>query len=191
LREKYPDERVLTAANALTFLRILAIPVVITLLLEGEDTAAAAVLVVAAATDFLDGRLARRQEGSGTSHLGTILDPVADRLMLSSVAIVLAVLGLLPVLLVVILVGRDVLALLGSLVFQGKIKVNKVGKAATAVLMASVAVVMYRPGISIKIVGEIMFYSVLGLSLAAGVLYVGTIKRRIRDEISGAPGAGR
>jgi cardiolipin synthase len=191
LREKYPDERVLTAANALTFLRILAIPVVITLLLEGEDTAAAAVLVVAAATDFLDGRLARQQEGSGTSHLGTILDPVADRLMLSSVAIVLAVLGLLPVLLVVILVGRDVLALLGSLVFQGKIKVNKVGKAATAVLMASVAVVMYRPGISIKIVGEIMFYSVLGLSLAAGVLYVGTIKRRIRDESSGAPGAGR
>jgi cardiolipin synthase len=191
LRKKYPDERVLTAANALTFLRILAIPVVITLLLEGEDTAAAAVLVVAAATDFLDGRLARRQEGSGTSHLGTILDPVADRLMLSSVAIVLAVLGLLPVLLVVILVGRDVLALLGSLVFQGKIKVNKVGKAATAVLMASVAVVMYRPGISIKIVGEIMFYSVLGLSLAAGVLYVGTIKRRIRDESSGAPGAGR
>ena len=184
-------ERVLTAANALTCLRILAIPVVITLLLEGEDTAAAAVFVVAAATDFLDGRLARRRGGSGTSHLGTILDPVADRLMLSSVAIVLAVLGLLPALLVAILVGRDVLALLGSLVFQGKIKVNKVGKAATAVLMASVAVVMYRPGISIKIVGEIMFYSVLGLSLAAGVLYVGTIKRRIRDESPGAPGAGR
>ena len=185
------DERVLTAANALTCLRILAIPVVITLLLEGEDTAAAAVFVVAAATDFLDGRLARRRGGSGTSHLGTILDPVADRLMLSSVAIVLAVLGLLPALLVAILVGRDVLALLGSLVFQGKIKVNKVGKAATAVLMASVAVVMYRPGISMEIVGEVMFYSGLGLSLAAGVLYVGAIKRRIRERRPGAPGAGR
>jgi cardiolipin synthase len=182
---------VLTAANALTCLRILAIPVVITLLLEGEDTAAAAVFVVAAATDFLDGRLARRRGGSGTSHLGTILDPVTDRLMLSSVAIVLAVLGLLPALLVAILVGRDVLALLGSLVFQGKIKVNKVGKAATAVLMASVAVVMYRPGISVEIVGEVMFYSGLGLSLAAGVLYVGTIKRRIRKRGPGASGAGR
>ena len=185
------DERVLTAANALTCLRILAIPVVITLLLEGEDTAAAAVFVVAAATDFLDGRLARRRGGSGTSHLGTILDPVADRLMLSSVAIVLAVLGLLPALLVAILVGRDVLALLGSLVFQGKINVNKVGKAATAVLMASVAVVMYRPGISMEIVGEVMFYSGLGLSLAAGVLYVGTIKRRIRKRRPGDSGAGR
>jgi len=182
---------VLTAANALTCLRILAIPVVITLLLEGEDTAAAAVFVVAAATDFLDGRLARRRGGSGTSHLGTILDPVADRLMLSSVAIVLAVLGLLPALLVAILVGRDVLALLGSLVFQGKINVNKVGKAATAVLMASVAVVMYRPGISMEIVGEVMFYSGLGLSLAAGVLYVGTIKRRIRKRRPGDSGAGR
>ena len=192
---KHLGERVLTAANALTCLRILAIPVVITLLLEGEDTAAAAVFVVAAATDFLDGRLARRRGGSGTSHLGTILDPVADRLLLSSVAIVLAVLGLLPALLVAILVGRDVLALLGSLVFQGKIKVNKVGKAATAVLMVSVAVVMYRPGISMEIVGEVMFYSGLGLSLAAGVLYIGTIKRRIRKRHPGgrpgAPGAGR
>jgi cardiolipin synthase (CMP-forming) len=188
--EQHTDERVLTAANALTFLRILAIPVVTSLLLEGDDTAAAVVFVVAAA-DFLDGRLARRQGGSGTSYLGTILDPVADRLMLSSVAIMLAVLGLLPVLLVAILVGRDVLALLGSLVFQGKIKVNKVGKAATAVLMASVAVVMYRPGISMEIVGEVMFYSGLGLSLAAGVLYIGTIKCRIRKRRPGVSGAGR
>jgi hypothetical protein len=69
--------------------------------------------------------------------------------------------------------------------------VNKVGKAATAVLMASVAVVMYRPGISMEIVGEVMFYSGLGLSLAAGVLYIGTIKRHIRKRRPGAPGAGR
>jgi hypothetical protein len=58
--------------------------------------------------------------------------------------------------------------------------VNRVGKAATAVLMASVAVVMYRPGVSGEILGEVMFYTGLGLSLVAGVLYVGTIKGRVR-----------
>ena len=74
---------------------------------------------------------------------------------------------------VAVLVGRDVLALLGTLAFRGKIRVNKVGKAATAVLMASVAVVIYRPGI----IGEIMFYVGFGLSLIAGLLYIGSVKR--------------
>jgi phosphatidylglycerophosphate synthase len=108
--------------------------------------------------------------------------------MLSSVAVVLAVRGLLPAPLVAILVGRDVLTLLGSVVFRGKIRVNRVGKAATAVLMASVAVVMYRPGGSGEILGEVMFYTGLGLSLVAGVLYVGTIKKGARG---GKPGKGR
>jgi cardiolipin synthase (CMP-forming) len=192
-------DRVLTLPNALTLLRILAIPVVLVLLLEGEDAIAATVFVLAAVTDFLDGRLARRRGGAGTSHLGAALDPIADKLMLSSVAVVLAVRGLLPAPLVAILVGRDVLTLLGSIVFRGKIRVNRVGKAATAVLMASVAVVMYRPGVSGEILGEVMFYTGLGLSLVAGVLYVGTIKGRVRggkpgkspDGSRGAAGGGR
>ncbi len=164
----------------MTLLRILAIPVVLVLLLEGADAVAATVFVLAAVTDFLDGRLARRRGGAGTSHLGTVLDPVADKLMLSSVAVVLAVRGLLPAPLVAILVGKDVLTLLGSAVIRGNIRVNMVGKAATAVLMASVALVMYRPGVFGEILGEVMFYTGLGLSLVAGVLYVGTIKGRAR-----------
>lgn len=192
-------DRVLTVPNALTLLRILAVPVVLMLLLEGEDAAAATVFLLAALTDFLDGRLARRRGGAGSSHLGTVLDPLADKLMLSSVAVVLAVRGLLPGSLVAILVGRDVLTLLGSAVFRGKIRVNRVGKAATAVLMASVAVVMYRPGVSGEILGEVMFYTGLGLSLVAGVLYVGTIKGRVRGgklrksrgRSRGVPGDGR
>ena len=192
-------DRVLTVPNALTLLRILAIPVVLMLLLEGEDAAAATVFLFAALTDFLDGRLARRRGGAGSSHLGTVLDPLADKLLLSSVAVVLAVRGLLPASLVAILVGRDVLTLLGRAVFRGKIRVNRVGKAATAVLMASVAVVMYRPGVSGEILGEVMFYTGLGLSLIAGVLYVGTIKGRVRGgklrksrgRSRGVPGDGR
>jgi CDP-diacylglycerol--glycerol-3-phosphate 3-phosphatidyltransferase len=182
---KHRGDRVLTVPNTLTLARILAIPVVLVLLLEGEDAAAATVFVLAAVTDFLDGRLARRRGGAGTSQLGTVLDPVADKLMLSSVAIVLAMRGLLPPPLVAILVGRDLLTLLGSIVFRGNIRVNRVGKAATAVLMASVAVVMYRPGVSGEILGEVMFYTGLGLSLVAGVLYVGTVKGHVKGGKSG------
>ncbi|MDQ3964867.1 MAG: CDP-alcohol phosphatidyltransferase family protein [Actinomycetota bacterium] len=167
------SDRVLTVPNALTLVRLLVIPVVIPLLLVKEDVLAAALLVLAAVTDFLDGRIARRWGGAGPSRLGMVLDPVADRLLLSSVAAVLAVRGLLPAFVVAMLVGRDALALAGSLVFRDKIRVNKVGKAATAVLMASVVVIIYRPGV----MGEIMFYSGLGLSLVAGALYVGEVKK--------------
>jgi cardiolipin synthase len=102
-----------------------------------------------------------------------ILDPITDRLLLSSVAVAMAIRGFLPVYLVGILVGRDALALLGSLVFRGKIKVNGVGKAATATLMASVAVIMYTPGS----IGEVVFSAGLGLSLIAGAFYLRAAKR--------------
>ena len=170
-----PESRILTLPNALTFARLLAIPFVLALLVAEADAAAAVVFVVAAVTDFLDGRLARRSGGVGNSRLGAFLDPVADRLMLSGVAVVLAARGLLPVFLVALLVGRDALALVGSLLLRGKIRVNKVGKAATAVLMVAAALVIYSPGV----LGKIMFYAGIGLSLVAGVMYVGSARRNL------------
>jgi cardiolipin synthase len=161
---------VFTVPNALSFLRLFMVPVVVALLLAGSDGIAAAFFVLAAATDFLDGRLARR---TGPTRLGRILDPVADRLMLSSVAVVLAIRGLLPVWAVAILVGRDLLALVGSLVAGSKIGVNRVGKAATAVLMGAVALVVIRPGV----VGEVIFYAGFGLSIVAGLMYLRSLRR--------------
>src|ERR671914_829227 len=158
------EDRVFTVPNALSLARLFMVPGVVALLLARVDGLAAVVFVLAAVTDFLDGRLARR---AGPTRLGQILDPVADRLMLSSVAVVLAVRGLLPIWAVAILVGRDLLALLGSLVVGSKIRVNRVGKAATAVLMVAVALVVLIPG---TVVGEIMFYAGFGLSIVAGPL---------------------
>ena len=156
--------------NALSLLRLVMVPVVVALLLARSDGLAAAFFVLAAVTDFLDGRLARR---AGPTRLGQILDPVADRLMLSSVAVVLAVRGLLPAWAVAILVGRDLLALVGSLLIGSKIRVNRVGKAATALLMAAIAVVVIVPE---AVVGEIMFYAGFGLSIAAGLMYVRSVR---------------
>ncbi|MBD0357348.1 MAG: CDP-alcohol phosphatidyltransferase family protein, partial [Rubrobacter sp.] len=87
-------DRVLTLPNALTLLRLLAIPVVLLLLFMEREVVAVTVFVLAAITDFLDGVIARHWDGA--SYLGAALDPVADRLMLSSVAVVLAIRGLLP-----------------------------------------------------------------------------------------------
>jgi cardiolipin synthase len=90
--------------------------------------------------------------------------------------VVLAIRGLLPVWAVAILVGRDLLALLGSLVVGSKIRVNRVGKAATAVLMGAVALVVINPGV----VGEAIFYAGFGLSIVAGLMYVWSLRRIYR-----------
>ena len=164
------SDRILTVPNALSLLRLFMVPIVVVLLLGEADGLAAALFVLAAVTDFLDGRIARR---AGPTRLGRILDPVADRLMLSSVAVVLAIRDLLPAWVVAILVARDLLALVGSLVVGSKIRVNRVGKAATAVLMVAVAFVVISPGN----LGEIMFYAGFALSVVAGLLYVKSLRR--------------
>ena len=169
------EERIFTVPNALSLARLFMVPIVVALLLVRADGLAAAVFVLASVTDFLDGKLARR---SGPTRLGQILDPVADRLMLSSVAVVLAVRGLLPAWAVAILVGRDLLALLGGIVVGGKIRVNRIGKAATAVLMGAIALVVLMPG---TVVGEIMFYAGFALSIVAGLLYLRSIRRMLGE----------
>ena len=166
--------RVLTLPNALTCARLLAVPVVLALLVAGSEAWAAVLFVAAALTDFLDGRLARRR--GGASRLGALLDPLADRLMISGVAVVLAVKGLLPALLVALLVGRDALALVGGILLRAKMRVNKMGKAATALLMVAAAVVIFRPGLP----GEILFYAGVGLSLVSGLLYARSARNNTR-----------
>jgi cardiolipin synthase len=172
------EDRIFTVPNALSLGRLFMVPGVIALLLARADGLAAAVFVLAAVTDFLDGRLARR---AGPTRLGRILDPLADRLMLSSVAVVLAVRGILPAWAVAILVGRDLLTLIGSIVVRSKVRVNRVGKAATAVLMGAIALVVLMPG---TVVGEIMFYAGFGLSIVAGLMYLRSVGRVLgRSEV--------
>jgi cardiolipin synthase len=169
-----PESRVLTLPNALTFARLLAVPVVLGLLAVGSEAWAATLFVAAALTDFLDGRLARRR--GGASRLGALLDPLADRLMISGVAVVLAVKGLLPALLVALLVGRDAVALVGGILLGGKVRVNKVGKAATALLMVAIAVEIFRPGVP----GELLFCLGIVLSLVSGLLYARSARNNAR-----------
>ena len=165
------EDRIFTVPNALSLARLFMVPIVMALLLARADGLVTALFVLAAVTDFLDGRLARR---AGPTRLGQILDPMADRLMLSSAAVVLAVRALLPAWAVAILVRRDLLTLVGSVVMGSKIRVNRVGKTATAVLMGAIALVVLIPG---TVIGEIMFYTGFGLSIVAGLMYLRSVGR--------------
>jgi cardiolipin synthase len=100
-------------ANWLTVLRILLIPVFVSLLVYRRPGAALAVFVLAALTDLLDGWVARRR-GSQT-RLGAFLDPMADKLLLTASFATLTYLKALPFWITAVVVTRDVLLVLGAL----------------------------------------------------------------------------
>ena len=94
--------------NALTLLRIFLVPFLVVVLLtkfDGREIVALGIFLIATATDFFDGWLARRR-GEITT-LGTLLDPIADKLLISAAFISLVEVGLAPAWMVVVVVGRE------------------------------------------------------------------------------------
>lgn len=106
-------QRIFTLANQLTLLRLLLIPFFALAILGGRYGWGLGLLVAAALTDFLDGQLARRLEQR--TVLGTTLDPVADKLLLSTSFVVLAVRGDVPWWLSILVLSRDGLILVTAL----------------------------------------------------------------------------
>ncbi|MBM4127022.1 MAG: CDP-alcohol phosphatidyltransferase family protein [Nitrospira sp.] len=98
--------------NSLTLLRILLVPVFIECMAYRAYGLALLVLVVAGLTDAVDGLLARRWNQQ--TRLGMLLDPLADKLLLTSAFLSLSMLHLVPSWLVILVVSRDVILLLGT-----------------------------------------------------------------------------
>lgn len=132
------DERILTVPNALSFVRLLLVPVFLWLVLGPEaDGLALLVLMISGITDYLDGKLARSLNQA--SKIGAILDPVADRLYILAVVIGLGLRDIIPWWLAIILPLRDVFlfSLVPFLRTRGysSLPVHFLGKAATASLL--------------------------------------------------------
>ena len=131
--------------NALTIARLLLIPVFIVLITTSDDGyswPAAIVFGIAGITDQVDGFLARRWHVE--SAFGKIADPLADRLMIDTAVILLLYAGRLPWAALLIPL-RDVVVLIGTPIVLGRgyeFQVNRVGKAATWLLFASLGLVM-------------------------------------------------
>jgi cardiolipin synthase (CMP-forming) len=100
--------------NSLTILRILLIPVYIGFMTYGQFGLALLSLLLAGVTDAIDGPIARRL--NQRTKLGTFLDPLADKLLLTSGFISLSILHLVPSWLAILVVSRDIILLLGTAV---------------------------------------------------------------------------
>ncbi|KAL7280738.1 CDP-diacylglycerol--glycerol-3-phosphate 3-phosphatidyltransferase [Trametes coccinea BRFM310] len=112
--EKAPTirENIYTIPNLLTLSRIAACPVLGWSIVNDDFYLATGLLVYAGLTDLVDGFLARRF--NMRSVLGTILDPAADKMLMTTLTVTLAMKDLLPVPLAVIILGRDVLLSLAA-----------------------------------------------------------------------------
>ncbi len=100
--------------NFLPVFRIVLVPVIVILLIQGEYTKALVCFIIAGVTDGLDGMLARLL--NQTTVIGAYLDPLADKVLVISMFATLAVIGLLPGWLAVIVISRDCIIVGGVLV---------------------------------------------------------------------------
>jgi cardiolipin synthase len=160
------------------------VPVFAILVLDRHYRAALAVLTAAALSDVLDGMLARllKQE----SPLGVALDPIADKILMTTGYITLSLRGALPWWLTVLVLSRDVVILMTALLISlvagyRPFHPSLLGKASTAAQMATLFAAVCRrariPYITADVV-SIFVYLAAALTLASGVHYVIVLRQR-------------
>ena len=183
--EKYRPS-ILTIANQLTILRIVFIPVCVILLVYNRLGWALITFFVAAATDGLDGIIARHFQQK--TALGAILDPIADKLLMSSSIVVLSLpqMGFanpIPIWLLLPVIFRDVFILLGSLAFilTHGFRVfppTVVGKANTLFQLLTVVAVLFYNWMGVQ-EGALYFLFILTglLTVISGFQYLAVGRR--------------
>jgi cardiolipin synthase len=195
-REDLPD-RVWTLPNALSVLRLLGVPVFLWLLLgPEEDGWALVILMVSGFTDWLDGKLARwLNQGS---RLGALLDPAADRLYIVCTLVALALRDIIPIWIVVVLLGRELVLGVALLVLRRygypPLQVHYLGKAATLLLLYAFPGLMLADGggwLATLLAPFAWALTIWGTALyvLAGLFYLIQVAGIVRAERAGlAPG---
>ena len=129
--------RVVTIPNAITAVRLLALPVIVWLILTHANGWALALLIAAGVSDYVDGFIARAT--GQTSRIGELLDPISDRLYIACTLIAMGIASVVPWWVVVALLARDLIvgSFLAVLRRRGVtgIPVTFLGKTATFLLM--------------------------------------------------------
>ena len=186
--------RVLTAANQLTFLRLALVPVFALSMLYGYPGWALITFITAGITDALDGLIARLTKDPST--LGAWLDPMADKLLLLTMFVMLTLPGLdvpnhVPLWLTVIVISRDVaivmtVAVVNLAVGRRTFKPSMLGKGATAVFILTGVVALYENyrGVASEVL-PLFIYLSLALTIASGVHYVVLAIRWVHADQSG------
>jgi CDP-diacylglycerol---glycerol-3-phosphate 3-phosphatidyltransferase len=133
-----------------TGLRVVACPVVMALVLTGSDTAAAIVFLLAATTDWFDGRLARRW--GVTTRLGAFLDTTADKLLVTTALIALVSVHRASPWVALVIIGREftILGLRVAVESGGRrFETSMLGKWKATVQFVAIAVAILRPDVII------------------------------------------
>jgi cardiolipin synthase len=162
--------------NSLTILRILLIPVFIGLLMHGQHHYALGVIIVAGITDGLDGTIARM--ANQRTKLGAYLDPLADKLLLTASFATLAMIHLVPLWVAILVVSRDLILLVGTLLAQltdMRLDITPTiwGKATTLLQLAYVTLLLVLASSQMDLrLLEPLLYPMAGLTLISGFHYL-------------------
>jgi CDP-diacylglycerol--glycerol-3-phosphate 3-phosphatidyltransferase len=163
--------------NSLSLVRIFLVPLLVVILLtklQGNEVLCAAVFLLAALTDLLDGYLARvRQQ---ITELGQLLDPIADKLLIAAAFISLVELHKAPAWMVVVILGREfaVTALRQIAATQGRsLPSSELGKSKMVAEVATVTLLILGRDVlgQLELLGTIGLWVVLSLALISGVQY--------------------
>ncbi|GAC1658937.1 MAG: hypothetical protein NVS9B1_20030 [Candidatus Dormibacteraceae bacterium] len=167
----------LNLPNLLTFSRLAGIPILVWLLLArfpDHDQFAAGLFLIFSLTDTVDGQLARRL--GQVTDLGKFLDPLADKLFILSVLVILVQEGLLSALVVVLIFGRELLITILRSVGLGQgrvIAASGLGKAKTVTQVGMVlAIILARPYSTLRPVAFVLVIAAVAVTLYSGLDYL-------------------
>ena len=186
----------LNLANRITLARIVAIAPVLVLLHFASPAAcwlAAGLYAVVSLTDLLDGHIARRD--NTVTNLGKLLDPLADKLLVSSVLILCVALGWVPAWIAIVIIVREmaVTGLRAMAVDEGMVlAADKFGKLKTIMQnVALVPVIIHHPfwGIDPQSVGNFLLYIALIITVFSGLNYFHTFYLHWRSKQAQKPDA--
>lgn len=199
-QEPEVTNRIFTAANIISMVRLCLIPVFVIVFFCGNDALATFVFALSACTDFVDGQVARRT--NTVSKLGQLLDPAVDRLLMITGVLCLLVSGRLPVWIVIVVIVRDLYLLAGGAYllkrYQVRVPVVYAGKFATTFLFTGFASLLlnwpivsglglisagWLPGFTTDSAALGIWLIYAGLALAIGTTIYYTIKGwRLKEE---------
>lgn len=169
------NRNLLNLPNALTILRLILIPAVCWLIAEDRMMPALALFVLASITDVVDGYIARTQHL--ITDFGKLMDPLADKIMVLSMMVILVIKGMAPDAAVVILVIKELIMVLGGLYALRAKKVvvfsKPVGKVAQFVTVAGLVLCFFHAHFVPPVLPWhlIVLWAGVGLALVALVFY--------------------
>lgn len=181
--------RIVTLPNVISLVRLACAPIFLWLLADDHLLAAAGLLAVLGASDWVDGWIARRYDQG--SDLGKVLDPVADRILLLVAAVALLLQGSVPIVVGVLVLVREALISVAVLALAAagarRIDVQWVGKAGTLALMFALPLYLWADAIHGDAHDVVLFaawfMAICGLVLSyyAAATYVPLARAALRD----------